>query len=243
MLLNSLIKLDVKIYRRLCWGYLLLFVFCVFTWLPICYQWVQWLDVKVFYLLNGSLQSWWWQSIWGLLNHKAEGFYSILIAFSLNCLSIYSAPANMRKRLWVAVLFFWLMFEAFYQFNHMFLLKWLDWHRHSPSLQLSPRVLLSEVLHNNKIKDIAFSSFPSDHAYFIFYWIGLSSFMMPKKIFYAVLPFALFLLMGRVFSGAHWLTDVIAAAPVAMIVLSWSILIWLWLQNKYDNYYDQLKQE
>ncbi len=95
--------------------------------------------------------------------------------------------------------------------------------RDSPSLVLKSTCLLSESVPWLKVKESSHWSFPSDHAFIILQWASFMFVFAGYRIGILALLTSTFFILPRLFSGAHWLSDVVVGSlPLALIVVSWA---------------------
>jgi Kdo2-lipid A phosphotransferase len=184
---------------------------------------LQYIDTQTFLFLNGSLvDNPTLQTFWGLLNHKKEASINLLMAFVINLITLLATrDPKLRKVRFFQLLYFWICFEIGFLIQDWFFHSWLALKRLSPSLVVTPVLRLAEVLHNPLIKDFSEHSFPSGHAFAMIYWASFTYLCSPKKVGIPALFLGIFLCIPRLVSGAHWLSDVLFGAFIA--------LLWLWL--------------
>ncbi len=192
---------------------------------PITHEWCQRLDQYTFLALNGTLEhNAGLQTFWGILNHRRETSYNLIIAALFNLWALLTTRDRiLRSTRGKQLLYFWLCFQiGFMLQDHLFntLLKVL---RDSPSLVLNPVIQLSTVLQDKNIKDFSAHSFPSGHAFSLIYWSGFSLLCSPKKIGALGLVLAVFFCLPRLVSGAHWMSDTLFSGMLALVWLSWSV--------------------
>lgn len=202
-------------------GIVSLSILVALWFLPITHDLLVWADTSVFKLLNHSL-SWGpnWQAFWGALNLPIENKIGLLFAVLVHLLVIYKTEPAKRMSVAIMLFFFWTCFEVFYAIKGTLFDKILGIKRLSPSLVFpEDTVRLSEVLNNPKIKDASSDSFPGGHALFNIYWGLLSWKIMPKPYKYYALTAAVFMCTPRVFSGAHWLSDVVYTGAIALVFI------------------------
>ena len=81
----------------------------------------------------------------------------------------------------------------------------LEWRGKSPSLTLQPAYLLSEMYPSLHPKDMSKDSFPGDHAGVL---MAVACFLLLHRVNLIVLMLTIIFIMSRMFSGAHWFSDV-----------------------------------
>jgi len=206
-------------------SYVILF-FLILCWkIPFSHDLLKTLDIAVFNSLNHSLlETSLGQWFWGILNHRLETKLNLLVAGLFNAWAIIATKDPvLRKTRLKQTLYFWVCFQIGVMllngvFNH-----WLHWERLSPSLVISSTIRLSDLWGDPNIKDSAEHSFPSGHAFAMFYWAFFTRLCVPKKMAFSALLFASFLSLPRLVSGAHWLSDAYFSILFAAIWLSWTI--------------------
>lgn len=196
---------------------------------------LQVIDTQAFIFLNSSLIDHpTLQSFWGMLNHKWEASINLMMAFLINLITILATrDPRVRKLRFFQLLYFWICFEIGFLIQDWFFHTWLHLKRLSPSLVITPVLRLSQVLHNPLIKDFSEHSFPSGHAFAMIYWSAFTYLCSPRKVGILALCLGIFLCLPRLVSGAHWLSDVLFGALLA--------LGWLWLSVQTPLYKGLLK--
>ena len=206
----------------------LAFLIALLLWfMPLTHPLCQSLDNNVFFFLNGSLSAHpLWQSFWGILNHRREVMLNLVSAALLNIWAILQTrdPLLRKKRI-KQTLYFWVFFEIGFMLQDSFFHHLLHVTRHSPSLTLQPVMKLSVLLNNPNIKDVSFHSFPSGHAFALVYWASFTLLCAPRKIGLFGILMSIMLCCARLFGGAHWFSDVLFSALLALVWLSWTISI------------------
>lgn len=199
---------------------LLLAWFSPFTH-TICEQ----IDIWVFQVLNGSLVAHSdWQTTIGILNHRREARLNLLFAALFNLWAILSTQDKaLRMHRLKLTLYFWICFQIGFSIQDFIINHLMHIKRNSPSLVLTPFVKLSEVLQDPNIKDASKYSFLGGHAFAMIYWASFSCFCAPKRIAILGMFVAILLCLPRLFSGAHWFSDVLFAAILALVWLSWTL--------------------
>jgi membrane-associated phospholipid phosphatase len=213
---------------RLCLASHLLFFFALFLWFsPLTHALCVESDKAIFYLLNGSLShNPVWQSVWAMLNHRRETGYNLILACCFNLWAIYQSK-NPRLRIHTikCFIYFWICFEFFFCLHEYFFHAFLKVGRYSPSLVLTPSLRLSTLLNDPNIKDTSQNCFPGGHAFALLYWALFSLYLSPRLIGILGMIFALFLCLPRLFSGAHWMSDTLFSALLAMVCFVWTLML------------------
>ncbi len=192
---------------------------CIMLWvLPASNEFCKQIDAQAFNYLNKSLlQSHSWQLFWGYLNHPNETWLNLILMGGINILAVTCLPKYKRTSAIAKLIYFWIFFQFVLLFTHQLFANWLHIERDSPSLVLHTWVLLSDNLNMN-LKVASCHCFPAGHALVLVFWAGFTSLYAPRW-FRPVLWFvAILFSLPRLFSGAHWLSDIVFTAGYA----------WLW---------------
>lgn len=182
-------------------------------------------EIEIFYLLNQTLNTKFMQHFWGILNHRSEGSINLILAGIISIIAVIKTPENKRYTTILQTIYFWILFQFGFMLQNWLAVEYFQFVRHSPSLVLDNVNMLSQLLHNSRIKDFSFNSFPGGHAFAMIYWGAFMYIIAPKRIGQLSLALACFFCLPRLFSGAHWVSDVVFSAMLALIWLSLSINI------------------
>lgn len=195
--------------------------------LPLTHPFCKHLDAYIFFLLNGSLtEHWLWLRFWGLLNHRREVMLNLVFAALVNIWAILQTRnPQLRKIRTQQILYFWFFFEIGFILQDGFFHHVLQITRYSPSLILQPFIKLSALLNDPNIKDTSFHSFPSGHGFALVYWAAFTYLCAPRKIGLFGILMSLLLCFARLFGGAHWFSDVLFSALLALVWLSWTLCV------------------
>jgi len=195
--------------------------------------WLHELDELIFRKLNGSLASHsLWQKFWGMLNHRRETQYNLVIAALFNIWAVLQTQeSGLKFRRIKQFLYFWICFQIGFMFQDYFFNAFLAVTRSSPSMVLEPVILLSDILNNSQIKDFSEHSFPSGHAFSLIYWASFTYVCSPKRIGLLAITLASFLCLPRLFSGAHWASDTIFSGLLALTWLGWTLNVPLYYRH------------
>lgn len=199
--------------------YSLLVGICLLLWfIPSTHYFCTWLDATAFKTLNSSLlYSHSWQLLWGYLNHPNESWLNVIFLFAVNILGIYSLPKFKRRKAISGVIYFWLFFQLILLFTNKFFSVWLGIHRASPSLVISPWVLLTESLNIASLKVSSTNSFPAGHALVLIFWVKFTTLYSKAWVHKLAWLTVLVLILPRMFSGAHWLSDIVFTICYALL--------------------------
>lgn len=101
----------------------------------------------------------------------------------------------------------------------------LELKRQSPSMVLKPFINLSELFDSTSVKISSGSSFPGGHAFSAAFWAIFTCTFAKKKYWILVWAVAFPIIINRLFSGAHWLSDVVVGVLLAWFMVSASTII------------------
>lgn len=204
---------------------LILVFSCLMLWLmPVTHELCVKLDVKAFNLLNQSLLlSHKWQLFWGYLNHPQETWLNLVLMVSINLWALFSLPKYERAAAVLKLIYFWLFFQIVLLFTHQLFAEWLVIERNSPSLVLEPWLLLSDSLNMN-LKVASRHSFPAGHALVLVFWAKFTSLYAPTRFKPLLWSVVVLFTLPRLFSGAHWLSDVVFTAFYSWLWFNISII-------------------
>ncbi len=199
--------------------YSILIAACLFAWaLPSSQTLCSMVDERTFFFLNSSLlYSREWQLLWGYLNHPNENWLNVCVMFGINIIGIFSLPKPQRRAGIVGVLYFWLFFQLVLLMTHCIFAKWLVVQRASPSTIFTPLVILSDTLSMPDLKTVSYNCFPAGHAIVAVYWAKFTFLYSKPKVYPIVLATVAFLLLPRLFTGAHWLSDIVFSIFYALL--------------------------
>ncbi len=211
--------------RLLIWSHGALLSALLLWFLPFSHPFCKKFDNAIFYALNGSLgESVAWQYFWGMLNHRREVMLNLILAAVLNIGSIIMAADRQQRKIRIKqTVYFWIFFEIGFMLQDGLFNHWLHVTRDSPSLVLQPVLKLSTLLNNSNIKDTSTHSFPGGHAFALVYWASFTRLCAPKKIATLGISISLILCLARLFSGAHWFSDVLFSSLLALVWLGWTL--------------------
>ena len=178
--------------------------------------WCVYLDTRFFLILNQTLLwSKHWAQLWGWLNHPAESWLNLVLMMLINILAIFSLPKNQRKKACMFVIYCWILFQLGLFLSHtIFGNSWLAIKRASPSLVISKSIKLSELV-NFSVKDHSENSFPAGHTFVLIYWAGFTVKYATQKFKFLTYLVSIILILPRLISGAHWLSDVIFTTAIS----------------------------
>jgi hypothetical protein len=201
----------------------------LFWWILACIWFASWLfpvtregwdtlDEVIFFSFNGSIaHSTFWQSFWAIVNWRPFDIIAAALILVIGFSWVYSLDLDRRLSALsgLGVLLFIILAT---RFSAAFLLYVTDYQRYSPSIILSPAYRLSELVTWIDAKDYHKDCFPGDHGYVVIACI-VFFFIKAGKSWGAI---ALLLLspfiLPRLFSGAHWATDVIIGSGTMALI-------------------------
>lgn len=188
------------------------------------------------YLLNSKVS----QYFFGILSHRNESWINVIVMLGINLISIFFIKHNnlphkeCRTKSILIILYCWLSFQIVLLINNIVFQKWLQFNRVSPSLIIPNFIRLSQVLNNAEIKDYSHNSFPAGHALILIYWILFINLYANKWIKLISCLLGILLVLPRMVTGAHWLSDTIFS-----ILLGWiyfNLSVWIMM------HYEQIKK-
>jgi len=190
---------------------------------------LQLLDTQCFVLLNKILlNSSLVQYTVGILSHKNESWINVIIMLALNIIGIFMLPKEQRKKAIIIVLYCWISFQLLLLLNNLFFQKILYINRDSPSVFMPGATKLSVLLNNINIKDYSNNSFPAGHALVLIYWVLFINLYAPQKIIIIAVLISFLLIISRMVTGAHWLSDTLCSLFLGWLYFKLSI----WAANK-----------
>jgi membrane-associated phospholipid phosphatase len=213
---------------------LLLVIGLAFVYFPNLYIiYFKPIDEALFRLMNNSLSDNPWGYFWMLMNHGKEKALNVLMLLGVHLYAIYTLPKNQRAQAGIWVLCFWLTMQMVFTINQSLISVLTTTKRHSPSLVMEGSNLLSVIFDNHAIKDASKNSFPGGHSFAAFYWLLFTlNFVRTTNLKVLSVFIALLLLVARLFSGAHWMSDVvfsiISAYFAASLVYTTGLFKWLY---------------
>ena len=235
---------------------LLLLIILVIIYI-VFYNYFNLIDQKCFLLLNKYLLfNSWSQHFWGILSHKNESWINVIIMIAINILSVFilskeKEPTkfinsfnikfninsnNSIKRKLLLVFYCWMSFQVVLLINSLIFNKILNIHRDSPSIFFANNIRLSEILGNINIKDYSYNSFPAGHALVVIYWIAFIHLYSAKCITYLSILIGATVLLTRMITGAHWLSDTIFS-----LILGWMYFnLSMWFASNYEQIKNRL---
>lgn len=185
------------------------------------------LDLRTFSYLNEALQTKpLTQIFWALTNVKSADAFGALFMAIFFLLYAFDAK-NEERRLRVAqFLYLCLWGEIGILLSKEVLevcMQKISFIRESPTLTFHNAVKLSQAIPWLKVKDVAKSCFPSDHAIILFQWFAFVLFFCPWRYRIAAFFWIAFFTMPRLIAGAHWLSDtLVGSISYVAILMAWA---------------------
>lgn len=152
-----------------------------------------------------------WAKFVGIINHKSESWINLVCMLLINALIIFQAKKSARKvRAW-QTLYFWFFFQFVILLTHLVFQDLLEIRRLSPSIVNNDNhTSINALLATSNIKETSASSFPAGHTLVAIYWCLFSMRLNPSYLTKRlILIVTVTLCCNRLFTGAHWLTDVL----------------------------------
>ena len=185
---------------------------------------INYLDTKVFWLLNGiARKNTFFQSFWILLNHRAADWVGDGVMLTLFMIYIYRS--NKKERiiriaesiLTVLCLITVILFVNTYLFRHP-----LRFERKSPTLTCKNCRRISKEVKWIKTKDASKHSFPGDHATTAITFALFFAYLTRFPLSYFGIAYGIIMSLPRIILGGHWLSDVlIGSSSIALLFFSW----------------------
>lgn len=162
-----------------------------------------------------------WTMFWGAMNKTVERYISISIMLII---AITFICHSKDKRLAASLVTSMILYLELATIIKFFIIKTFEVNRLSPSNVIENYNLLSKLLNDRTIKDGSGSSFPGDHALVLFFIAFYSGYFYPKFLKVATWFFALFFVVPRVVSGAHWVSDIIGTMAISFFYTNLIVL-------------------
>jgi Kdo2-lipid A phosphotransferase len=173
------------------------------------------LDIRTFFLVNGWVShNRFAQIFWSIANCRLFDLLPLsVIIFSVLAKDFFIEEDQIREK---AVLFFVLILTMFIV-RHIIGAIYGNV-RFSPSSELNPAYLLTELVPGINSKDMATDSFPSDHGMIMLTWMGFM--LVYARKYYKLLALIIgpLFCLPRLVSGAHWLTDVVVGSVFVALI-------------------------
>lgn len=198
------------------------------SWLiPFTRTYWDMLDRSVFYWLNSGLEGKpITQIFWALANARIADAFGALFMGTFFFLYVVDAKREDRPARLAQFAYLCLWSELGILFTKEFLeifLQKIQFARESPSLVLENTIMLSQAVPWVKVKDIARSCFPGDHAEILLQWTFFVSFFCGLRYGLFAIGCAIFFIIPRMIAGAHWLSDaLVGSVSIALILVAWA---------------------
>jgi membrane-associated phospholipid phosphatase len=224
----NLIQARWRVAGLIAFNLLALILLASWRWPPARRLW-DGFDAWAFHLLNAPLASnTAWAHVWAVCSMRPVdlGFGLIMLGFLIKGNWIFAA-VQVRQALYafLALLLLLLLIRA-----GLFVevIKIMHWQRESPSLTVEGAVRLSDLFPEWsrvwQMKDSSERSFPGDHASVLLLWaIFVSPFARGWRR-WLVWGLTLLLILPRLVSGAHWLSDVLVGGLLlSFVAIGWGL--------------------
>lgn len=196
-------------------------VCCLLWFLPITHGLCTKIDTQLAIWFNQSLAIFRnghsWQLLWAYLNHQNENWLNVIFMLSLNVIGIFALSKPKRPQATALVLYLWLYFQIILLLTHLIFSDLLHVRRLSPSLVISPWIMLNDVLNMHNIKVYSESCFPAGHVLILIFWARFTLLYSVRWLRYLVIATVITLTLPRLISGAHWPSDVIFTTVYATL--------------------------
>lgn len=186
-------------------------------WAPTRASWDS-LDLIVFRSLNETLAlGLGWQKFWAFANSPVFDAIAGIIVFALLVTSILERRVGRPALISLSLMAIAIMAGREIG-SELVVDRWFDFHRPSPSLVHADSQRLSHLVPSIECKDASPWSFPGDHGIVVFGIAIYMSFWSRKRTARAAWLLGVLLLLPRLVSGGHWLTDIVVGSlSIAMV--------------------------
>ena len=204
-----------------------LFLLLSLLWItPLRHLWQE-LDIALFRALNGYIKGRPLQQVfWATANIKITDLFGAFYLLFLYLTFIFEEKGLERKKRIAALFFTIIWFEISILTCKQVLTPICEYYklsRHSPTVDLHDFISLSNVLPWLKVKDSSYFCFPADHGAIIIQWCLFFTFFAGRSRGIIAFLFALFLLLPRLISGAHWFSDLaVGSVSICLIAYAWA---------------------
>ncbi|MFI5334459.1 MAG: phosphatase PAP2 family protein [Chlamydiales bacterium] len=213
-----------KIRKLIAWQLLMALMIASFIYGPTASLWNQ-LDVAFFRLINGSLKEGkYWQIFWACANHRMADWVEDVCILGFYLLLLRKTAKHLRPKKGAEILFtiFLIAFTVLF-INRKLFSSYLKIPRISPTRAVEGSIRLSELVPWLHVKDGSARSFPGDHGTTAILFAASYMILAGWRLGVFAILYGAFLCLPRLFTGAHWLSDVIVGSGcIAIFVLSWA---------------------
>lgn len=179
------------------------------------WQVIQNWDAEVFLWINGFANSK-WDYLFGWPTHLGEGYLALILVFVL--MRIWLCPEHFVKH------FTYVLLSVFSIGIVSRILKWAV-SRDRPYVFFYDAIDRGEATVHFLFKNPSASSFPSGHAAVVFLLAVILYSLYGKRMWF-LFPLACWIALTRIYTGAHFPTDVLAGAGIG-ILTGWAAAKWL----------------
>jgi len=185
------------------------------------------LDQKTFAFLNGMMEGRpLTQIFWALANVKITDLFGALFMSLFFVLYIIDGGKEKRSERISQAIFVCLFGELGILFTKQLLGPFLEAYnitREGPTYFFSNPIYLSDAIPWLKVKDHSSFCFPSDHAAITLQWLFFVFIFCGRALGLMALPWAIFFLLPRLISGAHWLSDAfVGSLSITLLMMAWA---------------------
>lgn len=213
-----------KIRQLIAWQLFMVLLIASFIWAPTASLW-NLLDVAFFQLINGSLKEGeYWQIFWACANHRMADWVEDVCILGFYLLLLRKTARHLRPKKRAEILFTILLIACTILFiNRKLFSSYLKIPRISPTRAVEGSIQLSELVPWLHVKDGSSRSFPGDHGTTAILFAASYTVLAGWRLGILAIIYGAFLCLPRLFTGAHWLSDVIVGSgSIAIFVLSWA---------------------
>lgn len=184
------------------------------SWLlPFTHNLWEFLDVWIFKTTNQFLRE--HTSFWPVLSFLSQRLFDVPLDITLILFLLYYVVRDKKKKSFRERLLFCISVFVCAALGVMLFklgYKFLNTYRSSPTYVYPESFRLSIAMGNPLIRDCSRMSFPSDHALISFLWGMCAWYLLRGKVGILAFLFALVTTLPRIFTGAHWFSDVFVGA-------------------------------
>ncbi len=191
------------------------------------------IDYNAFYILNSHFVNKPLEQIfWALANVRAMDLYGVIFLTLFLVVYCTDGEKEERRKRWMQCLYVCIWGELGILFTKECverLLQAYHYMRASPTLVIEPAVLLSEAIPWLKVKDVAESTFPANHAAIVLQWFAFVCVFCPWKYRVMAVPLVVFFIIPRLIGGAHWLSDaLVGSGAIVLCIIAWARYSPIW---------------
>ena len=173
--------------------------------------------------------------LWQYTNKNAQGIRDIIPILCLAAFYIYTSNNKSLALANIISLIFYLELLCFIKWEFA---SYFNISRDSPSLFLEGYIKISELMNDPTIKDASTRSIPGDHALVLIFIATYVTAFYPRRLQIITWILAILIVIPRLIVGAHWPSDVLLGAVIAIFYgqLLISTPIHYYTSNKISHY-------